>query len=115
MCVFSCLEAYLEKTAPLRHETDQLFVSYVKPYKAISRATITRWVKATLLSAGINVNVYKAHSTRAASANAALEKSADLECVLRTAGWDSENTFCKYYKRSTVKTSSYADNVLSFA
>ena len=43
ICIVNTLAVYLERTAPLRHST-QLFISTVRPFKAVSKDTISRWI-----------------------------------------------------------------------
>ena len=45
----------------------EFIVTYEKPYNPASSDTISRWIKYEFGKAGINTNVYKAHSCRAAS------------------------------------------------
>jgi len=60
---------YLTRTKFAREtrSCSQLLLSYVKPFGLVSRDTISRWVKFVLQSSGINVNIFKPHSTRSAS------------------------------------------------
>ena len=50
MCPYTCLREYIHRTQKLRGTETMLFISYVKPYKPVSRDTISRWTKATLKS-----------------------------------------------------------------
>lgn len=45
VCVYSVLSEYIKCTAPLRGGETRLFISFVKPYQAVSRDTISRWIK----------------------------------------------------------------------
>ncbi|GFN84782.1 Brca1-associated protein-like [Plakobranchus ocellatus] len=54
-----------------------------------------------LNKAGIDTNVYKAHSTRAAASSAAA-RSIDIAQVLKTAGWSREQTFAKFYNKPST-------------
>ena len=67
ICVVDTLKEYLKRTKILRGNQDQLLISFIKPHKAVSRDTISRWLKLVLEQAGIDVDVFKGHSTRAAS------------------------------------------------
>ena len=42
LCVYYFLNEYTKRTDTLRSDDGQLFVSYVKPYKKVSRETIRR-------------------------------------------------------------------------
>ena len=71
LCVVTTLREYLIRTKLLREPCSQLLLSYVKPYKPLSRDTISRWVKAVLQYSGIYVTIFKPHSTRSASTSKA--------------------------------------------
>ena len=47
-CVVTTLKEYISRTESLRGSESQLFVSYSKPHKAVSRDKISRWVKTVL-------------------------------------------------------------------
>ena len=97
ICVVTTLTEYLVRTKVLRPSgQSQLLISYVKPYKPISRDTVTRWVRYTMALAGIDVTKYSAHSTRAASVSAASRASVNLDDILQTAGWSSECCFARF-------------------
>jgi len=65
LCVVKHLIRYVELTENLRFETTKLFVSYIKPHKAVSKDTISRWCKVTLKNSGINTKLFSAHSSAA--------------------------------------------------
>ena len=69
--VFTTLKENISRTEHLRGSESQLFVSYSKPHKAVSRDTISRWVKTVLSSSGIDTKKFRPHSTRAAVVSAA--------------------------------------------
>ena len=73
-----------------------MFISYVKPHKAISRDTLRRRRRNILEQAGIDLSVFSSHSTRSASTSYA-KNYLSLETVLKTAGWSMANTFDKFY------------------
>ena len=105
ICVVTTLTEYLVRTKVLRPSgQSQLLISYVKPYKPVSRDTVTRWVQYTMALA---------HSTRAASVSAASRTSVNLDDILQTAGWSSECCFARFYNKPIAKTSNYARSVLS--
>ncbi|XP_022789131.1 uncharacterized protein LOC111328861 [Stylophora pistillata] len=64
LCIVKHLQQYLKHTDTLRGNVKQLLISYSKPYKAVSPDTISRWIKATLVDAGIDTSKYSAQSTR---------------------------------------------------
>ncbi|KAK3101648.1 hypothetical protein FSP39_005188 [Pinctada imbricata] len=66
--------------------SDELFISTMKPHKGVSRDTISRWIKTILCLSGINIAVFTAHSTRAASTSAANKAGVPLKDILKYAG-----------------------------
>ena len=65
LCVVECAKLSIEirkELVPL--EIKQLFVTYGKLQKAASDDKISRWIKNTIPSAGIDTGVFKAHSNR---------------------------------------------------
>ena len=71
LCVYSYLTEYLKRTQPLRGKETQLFLSFTRPHKAISKETLSRWIRTVMSSAGIDVASFKPHSTRSASTSKA--------------------------------------------
>lgn len=102
LCIASTIDAYIQKTAQLRGNIDDLFVTIKKPIRAASTATISKWIKAAMFRCGINEK-FTAHSTRHAAASTAFRKEIDLETIRKTAGW-SENSqvFAKHYNKTIV-------------
>ncbi|CAG2190553.1 unnamed protein product [Mytilus edulis] len=99
LCVFTVLKEYLMRTAQARGNSQKLFISYVKPFKAVSRETISRWIKTVMSKSGINLKSYSSHSARSAVVSKAFHNLIPVECILRRAGWTSEKTFAKFYKK----------------
>ena len=62
--------------------------------------------KTFFIKADINTQVYKAHSTRAASTSAAAIASIDINKTLQVASWTNANTFNKYYNKAIDAASS---------
>jgi len=44
LCPIVCLSEYVKRTSELRKGTDQLLVSFQKPYQPVSTDTISRWL-----------------------------------------------------------------------
>ena len=49
--------------------------------------------------AGININLYSAHSSRSAAASYAKSKGVPLKTICATAGWSTERTFARFYDK----------------
>ena len=82
----------------------------IKPFKAVTSATIGRWIKTVLTQAGIDTNVFTSHSTRSVSEAAAAAVPVDV--ILATAGWSTESTFRRFYKRPVALTNQMSVGVL---
>ena len=71
ICVVRTLKEYLSRTFELREKQGEkgefLFLITTPPYSRASKASIARWTKDTLARAGIDTNLFKAHSIRGAS------------------------------------------------
>ena len=102
LCPVRALKAYCDKTVDSR-STSQLFVVLnARRRKAVSTATLSRWiVEAIRLAysrAGVEVpEALKAHSTRGMSASWALSKGISVEEICAAANWSSPSTFATYY------------------
>ena len=91
LCIVTHLKVYLDKTKSLRNDEKQLFISCIRPHKAVSCETISQWIKNFMTVAGIDTSVYKSHTTRAASAS-----------------FLKEGTFHRFYHRDIVSNFSSA-------
>lgn len=96
ICPLSCLEEYIKRTECLRHDS-YLLISFIKPHKAIGNQTLARWIKTVLQWSGIDVSVFKPHSTRHAASTAAFQSGVNLDEILKKAGWSNAETFKKFY------------------
>ena len=110
--VFHVLEVYLQKTEAIRGNVNSLFISYIKPYKAVSSATIGRWIRSVMSSSGIDCEKYKAHSVRSASASKAKFCQIPIQDIMKTAGWSSSRTFSQFYDKK-VDNTDYSSTILN--
>ena len=99
LCVVEHLKEYLQRTKQLREDHSQLLIGYVKPFKPVSKDVISRWVKQVLEPAGIDINKYSAHSSRAASTSSCKAKGLSLAVIMQSAGWSNSSTFAKFYDK----------------
>ena len=116
VCPVTTLQLYLTRTADWRTDQsrNQLFLSINKPHHPVTPATVARWLKETLMKAGVSTE-FTAHSTRAAAVSVAFDKGVSIKDILNTADWSSDSVFKKhYYKQSTcsVNQSSFTHAVL---
>lgn len=101
-CVMTVLKEYLKQTHELRANTRQLFISYIKPYKAVSTSTISRWIKVVLHRAGIDIKQFGAHSVRSASTSKAKLNNVSVFDIMDRAGWSNVKTFASFYDKRIV-------------
>ena len=111
LCVTNTLCSYLEKTKS-RRGSELLFISFQKPYKAVSGDTIQRWIKVVIEKAGIDTSVFKPHSTRAASTSAAKAAGVSMDEILSQAGWSNCATFKTFYNKPVVQEQCFAETIL---
>ena len=113
LCPVFTVREYLSRTKPLRGKVTNLFISFVRPYKPVSKSKVSSWVKTTLGLAGVDLTRFKPHSIRAASTSAASRISVPLGTILRTAGWSNQCTFAQYYQKEVHKQGDYATRILN--
>lgn len=113
LCVVQTYRAYVTRTKRYRKTQGQLFLQTIKPYKPITRDTFGKWVKATMLAAGVDMGIFGPHSTRSATTSKAMGKGVPLATILRTAGWESECTFRKFYNKPVARDVTFAESVLA--
>ncbi|ODM87763.1 Tyrosine recombinase XerD [Orchesella cincta] len=108
ICVASTLEHYISRTKPIRSDITNLFVSCTKPYRPVCSQTISRWIKTALGKAGIDVNLYKAHSVRHSATSAANRGGLTVEQILSHVGWSKNSTtFARFYNRPLDSSSDF--------
>ena len=112
LCVVTVLKEYLKRTLYTRGAETKLLISTVKPFKRVSKQTISHWVRGTLRAAGIDTSQFRAHSTRAAAVSAAAHRHVPLNVILQTAGWSRESTFAKYYNKPVDTKISFSKALL---
>ena len=83
-----------------------MLLRFCKPFKPVSTDTIAHWLKKVLENAGIDINKYGAHSTRAASTSAAKAANVSVKTIMDAAGWANAETFSKFYDKPISATES---------
>ena len=113
LCVYSVLEEYLKRTEALR-KSDFLLISYVKPHDDVSTDTVARWIRTVMTLAGVDTNVFKAHSVRSASVSKAKSCNIPIDDILHQAGWSKKETFKTYYDKPVLQSTCnmFSDAVL---
>ena len=77
----------------------RLFISFIKPHKAITSSSIARWLRQTLESAGINTAIFGGHSTWEASASTTFKAGITVNNILKAANWKSKSVFQRFYHK----------------
>ena len=98
----ACLKAYLIVTASQRESEDQkshLFLSYVSPHQVVKSCSIARWLKLVMEESGIDMNKFKAHSTRAAATSRVPLVGMTPDDIAKLGDWSNVTTFYKFYKK----------------
>ena len=116
LCVASYLKRYIDITSTKRNNSSSrnfLFISYVKPHKAVKTSSISRWLKNVLRLSGIDTSQFSAHSTRSASSTLAANCGVSISDIMKVADWSRAGTFKKFYQRPILD--SYAHRILSSA
>ena len=114
ICPVTVLHLYIEKTAgqvASLGSPKPVFVTSRKPFRRARAGTIGHWIKDLLNTAGVNTEVFSAHSTRSASTSYAASKGVPINDILKAANWSSETTFEQYYHRSSTP-STFAETIL---
>ena len=114
LCPVTTLAVYERRTADLHNtcqDTNPLFIACVKPHKPVTSCTMSRWIRNLMQASGINVSVFKSHSTRAASTSAAIKLGVSVKDIIKTANLISESTFKRFYLKPI--NSDFGNAVLS--
>ena len=105
LCPVVLIKAYIDATKNFRTD-DELIISFIKPHRVVHVDTFRRWITSVMGFAGIDTEVYKPHSTRAASTSKAKEKHILLENIMAAAMWNNASTFAKFYDKEIVEQDS---------
>ena len=112
----ACLSAYLDRTKDWRkgatdNQQQRLFLSFKKPYKPVTSATLSRWLKAVICQSGIK-DIFGGHSVQSASTSMAKQAGVSIDMILNMADWTSQSTFNRFYYKPTLPVA-YGTSVLS--
>ena len=100
LCVGATFEEHLKRTKVLREENkDQLLLSFVKLCNPVVSSTIPRWIKNVLREAGIDTIIFKAHSTRSATASKVGLAGLSLAGILERGSWSNASVWQRFYNR----------------
>lgn len=99
ICACDILQCYIAATAEIRGHEKRMFISYKKPHAAVSKVTISNWIRKVLALAGINTDIFSAHSVRAAAVSKLKAQLVPVGEIMQRAGWTQESTFQKFYNK----------------
>ena len=102
------LKEYIQRPEKLR-KSRKLFATYTKPYNQPAISTLSNSIKLVLQLAGVNVKLFKTHSTRSASMSTALKAGVAVNTILKSARWTNECIFITKYNRP-VTVQDYNEN-----
>ena len=114
LCVVTHIREYISRTASIR-KCQQLLISYVKPNGPVSKDTISRWCKAVLEAAGVDISKFKGHSTRAASTSHLAERNFKIQDIISSAGWSNETVFQRFYNKPATSNFNLGKAILNSA
>ena len=113
LCILKVLREYLRRTEEFRDGQKQLLLSYRKPHGVVSKDKIARWIREVLALAGIDVDIFKAHSVRSAAVSAAGVAFVPVTEIINRAGWSNASTFQKYYNKPVQQQGNFQTAILS--
>ena len=112
LCVVTHLTWYLARTRAVRRDR-KLFLSYIKPHRAVTKDTVARWCKSVQTDAGIDTSAFTSHSSRSAATSSAKRKGISLRKIADSAGWSSERTFAGFYDKEVLDDTTFQDLMIS--
>ena len=112
LCVYTVLKEYLMRTKLIRGEEESLLISYIKPHTAVTKNTISWWIKTVMIRSGIE-DTFGSHSARSAVVSKVKLKGLPIKDIMDQAGWSVEATFTKFYHKKIQNSNKFEDKVLS--
>ena len=91
LCVVTTSDEYIKRTYQRHTEKrrSQLLLSFIQPYVEVSSLAFSRSIKEALKLAGIDLSIFKGHSTREVSSSKASEPGLSLPDILARGSWSS--------------------------
>ena len=68
-------------------DTDELIITFGKPYHPASEDTIARWIKDLMRISGVATDIFKPHSCRSASTSKAHITGVSIDNILKCGQW----------------------------
>ena len=106
ICAVKTLDEYLSRSKAWRTKDEtQLLISFISPHKAVTGSTVPGWIKKVLHLAGIDTNIFKGHSTRAASTTKASLSGFSVADILERGQWSRKSTWQQFYHKESATAS----------
>ena len=114
LCVIQTLKVFLDRSQEWRDEKKtQLLLGINKPYKPVSISSVSRWIKGVVSLSGVDVSLFKSHSTRSTSTSRASLSAASIQEILGESRCSNESTWQKFYKKPLVSNEkNFQDRIL---
>ena len=92
------LRTYIRRTNHLRpQDTKPVFLTSVKPYRAITASTVAKVLEDAIYLAGLDLNLYSAKCFRPSAATRAIESGFDPDKARRIGRWKTPSVFFEHY------------------
>ena len=101
----------LFETREIRKGGHQPLLSFRDPHSPVTKDMMARWILEVMASAGIDINIFNAHSVRSASVLVAGDPFVPVKDMER-AGWSNESTFQKFYNKPVANRANYQHAIL---
>ena len=114
LCVVETLNEYINPSKSWRESNHkkQLVLSSKRPHNAVVSCTISGWLKKTFKQAGINTDLFKAHSTRSASSSKASVGRPPLVEILKSGSWSHHCTWQRFYNKHIIQKGRVFQNMV---
>ena len=77
-----------------------MLLGTVAPHNPIVTCSAARWLKLIMKAADVDVDSFKAHSTRSASTSKAFKHGLAVEQIVKRANFSHASTFHRFYNKS---------------
>lgn len=104
-CTYVVVKEYLSRNCINKKWRRITFINYVKPHKAVTRDTVSQWIKMVLNVSGINTDIFGSHSVRSAPVSKAKLAAVPVDEISRKVGWSNAGTMSKFKKKKKEKKS----------
>ena len=101
LCPVEFIYAYLaQRSEIVTQDFTEFFINFGKAHHPASKDSLAQWEKEVMGNSGIDIEIFKPHSTRVASNSAAYKLGMPLQEVLKRGQWSNAGTFfTSYYFR----------------